>query len=83
MFGRLVTIKLKVDSAEELARINQNTIIPLLRKQTTRKWRLADQRALELSSTAVSSQREAMQRLAFSVESQRDLPETMNANKGT
>jgi hypothetical protein len=33
MFGRLVTIKLKVDSVEELARINQNTIIPLLRKQ--------------------------------------------------
>jgi hypothetical protein len=34
MFGRLVTIKLKVDSAEELARINKNTIVPLLRKQT-------------------------------------------------
>ena len=33
MFGRLVTIKLKVDSAEELACINKNTIIPLLRKQ--------------------------------------------------
>lgn len=34
MFGRLVTIKLKVDSAEELARINKNTIVPLLQKQT-------------------------------------------------
>ncbi|HSB26318.1 MAG TPA: hypothetical protein VLE19_00625 [Pyrinomonadaceae bacterium] len=33
MFGRLVTIKLKVDSVEELARIYQNAIIPLLRKQ--------------------------------------------------
>ena len=33
MFGRLVTIKLKVDSAEELVRINNDTIVPLLRKQ--------------------------------------------------
>lgn len=33
MFGRLVTIKLKVNSAEELMRINQDTILPLLRKQ--------------------------------------------------
>ncbi len=33
MFGRLVTIKLKADSAEELARINQKTIVPLLHAQ--------------------------------------------------
>lgn len=33
MFGRLVTLKLKVNSAGELARINKKTIIPLLRKQ--------------------------------------------------
>lgn len=34
MFGRLVTIKLKVGSAEELVRINNNTIVPFLLKQT-------------------------------------------------
>ena len=33
MFGRLVTIKLKVNSAGELARINKQTIVPLLREQ--------------------------------------------------
>lgn len=33
MFGRLVTIKLKVNSAAELARINQKTIVPLLHAQ--------------------------------------------------
>jgi hypothetical protein len=33
MFGRHVTMKLKADSAGELTRINQNEIIPLLRKQ--------------------------------------------------
>jgi len=33
MFGRHVTMKLKVNSAGELARINDNEIIPLLRKQ--------------------------------------------------
>jgi hypothetical protein len=33
MFGRLVTIKLKVDAADELVRINKNTILPLLRAQ--------------------------------------------------
>jgi len=33
MFGRLVTIKLKVNSAGELARINQKTIVPLLHAQ--------------------------------------------------
>lgn len=31
MFGRLVTIRLKVDSAEELVRINNEIIVPLLR----------------------------------------------------
>lgn len=34
MFGRLVTITLKADSAEELVRINNNIIVPLLRMQT-------------------------------------------------
>lgn len=34
MFGRLFTINLKVNSAEELMRINQNTIVPLLHKQS-------------------------------------------------
>lgn len=33
MFGRLVTIKLKVNSAGELARINKKTIVPLLHEQ--------------------------------------------------
>ena len=33
MFGRQVTIKLKADSAIELTRINENEIIPILRKQ--------------------------------------------------
>lgn len=33
MLGRLVTMKLKVNSAEELTRINKDEIIPLLRKQ--------------------------------------------------
>ena len=33
MFGRLVTIKLKVNSAGELARINRKTIVPLLHEQ--------------------------------------------------
>ena len=33
MFGRLVTIKLKVNSAGELARINKTTIVPLLHAQ--------------------------------------------------
>ena len=33
MFGRLVTIKLKADSAGELARINKETIVPLLHEQ--------------------------------------------------
>ena len=33
MFGRLVTIKLKVDSVDQLLRINKNTIVPLLRAQ--------------------------------------------------
>ena len=33
MLGRLVTIKLKADSAGELARINQETIVPLLHEQ--------------------------------------------------
>ncbi len=33
MFGRHVTMKLKAGSAEELTRLNQNEIIPLLRKQ--------------------------------------------------
>ena len=33
MFGRLVTIKLKVNSAGELARINLTTIVPLLHAQ--------------------------------------------------
>ena len=33
MFGRLVTIKLKVNSAGELARINRTTIVPLLHAQ--------------------------------------------------
>ncbi|HEU0047750.1 MAG TPA: hypothetical protein VFQ43_09120 [Nitrososphaera sp.] len=33
MFGRLVTIKLKMNSAGELARINQTTIVPLLHAQ--------------------------------------------------
>lgn len=33
MFGRHVTMKLKVNSAAELTRINDNKIIPLLRLQ--------------------------------------------------
>jgi len=33
MFGRLVTIKLRVNSAGELARINKQTIVPLLHEQ--------------------------------------------------
>ena len=33
MFGRLVTIKLKVNLAGELARINRTTIVPLLHAQ--------------------------------------------------
>jgi hypothetical protein len=33
MFGRHVTMKLKVNSAGELTRIYENKIIPLLRKQ--------------------------------------------------
>ena len=33
MFGRLVTLKLKLNSDQELARINKNTIVPLLRQQ--------------------------------------------------
>ena len=33
MFGRLVTIKLKVNSAGELAHINRTTIVPLLHAQ--------------------------------------------------
>jgi len=32
MFGRQITMKLKADSAKELTRINENEIIPLLRK---------------------------------------------------
>ena len=32
MFGRLVTIRLKVDSAEEFVRINNEKIIPRLRQ---------------------------------------------------
>lgn len=33
MFGRHVTMKLKANSAEELTRINESELIPLLRKQ--------------------------------------------------
>ena len=33
MFGRQVTIKLKANSTTELTRINDNEIIPLLRRQ--------------------------------------------------
>ena len=33
MFGRQVTLKLKANSATELTRINDNEIIPILRKQ--------------------------------------------------
>ncbi len=33
MFGRQVTLKLKANSATELTRINENEIIPILRKQ--------------------------------------------------
>src|ERR1700730_1616118 len=33
MFGRHVAMRLKVNSAGELTRINENAIIPLLRKQ--------------------------------------------------
>ena len=33
MFGRQVTMKLKPNSATELTRINDNEIIPMLRKQ--------------------------------------------------
>ncbi len=33
MFGRLVTIKLKLNSAGELAHINKTTIVPLLHEQ--------------------------------------------------
>ena len=33
MFGRQVTLKLKADSAQELTRLIDNEIIPLLRKQ--------------------------------------------------
>ena len=33
MFGRQVTLKLKINSATELTRISQTQIIPLLRKQ--------------------------------------------------
>ena len=33
MFGRQVTMKLKVDSATELTRINDREIIPMLRQQ--------------------------------------------------
>lgn len=33
MFGRQVTLKLKANSATELARLNDNEIIPMLRKQ--------------------------------------------------
>lgn len=32
MFGRQVTMKLKANSAKELSRINDNEIIPMLRK---------------------------------------------------
>jgi hypothetical protein len=32
MFGRQITMKLKADSAKELTRINENEIIPMLRK---------------------------------------------------
>ena len=32
MFGRQITMKLKADSAKELTRINENEIVPLLRK---------------------------------------------------
>src|SRR6266536_217349 len=32
MFGRQITMKLKANSAKELTRINENEIIPLLRK---------------------------------------------------
>jgi len=32
MFGRQVTMKLKANSAKELTRINENEIIPMLRK---------------------------------------------------
>jgi hypothetical protein len=33
MFGRQVTLKLKANSATELTRLNDNEIIPMLRKQ--------------------------------------------------
>jgi hypothetical protein len=33
MFGRQVTLKLKANSAKELTRLNDNEIIPMLRKQ--------------------------------------------------
>src|SRR5438445_13832114 len=33
MFGRQITMKLKANSAKELTRINENEIIPMLRKQ--------------------------------------------------
>jgi heme-degrading monooxygenase HmoA len=33
MFGRQVTLKIKTNSATELTRINENEIIPILRKQ--------------------------------------------------
>ena len=33
MFGRQVTLKLKVDSASELSRITEAEILPILRKQ--------------------------------------------------
>ena len=32
MFGRQITMKLKADTAKELVRINENEIIPMLRK---------------------------------------------------
>ena len=32
MFGRQITMKLKANSAKELTRINENEIIPMLRK---------------------------------------------------
>jgi len=33
MFGRQVTLKLKANSAKELIRLNDNEILPMLRKQ--------------------------------------------------
>jgi heme-degrading monooxygenase HmoA len=33
MYARLVTIKLKVNSAQELTRVIENEIVPMLRKQ--------------------------------------------------